>query len=158
MWRESAFTKNMDECGRLAEGRTKTRPHCPQPALRLQLRGRRGNGPAQIRLCANVWEGRGIKISTSGWKPFLFVSPNTKRPPIALRRKELLLMTTALKWFYWSGACAEWLWQQFGVWRQEKKIKFWCLRSLLIELKVLPSDSSWCRVKTATKPSLSCNI
>lgn len=144
------------ECGRLVEGGQETRPHCPQPALRLQLRGWRGNSPAQIWLCER-FRREGDKKNIHEWLKTISLSPNTKRPPIALQRKELLLMTTAMKWFYWSGICAEWLWQVWCVEVGEKK-KFWVLWSLLIELKVLLSDSSWCRVKTATKPSLSCKI
>lgn len=153
MWRESAFTKNMDECGRLAEGEDKRHvPTVPNQRCRAE------EATVPLRSdCANVSEGRGIKkISTSGWKPFL--SPNTKRPHHTPKER-VTAHDDGFEMLYWSGFCAEWLWQQFGVWRQEKKKKkFWVLWALLIELKVLPSDSSWCRVKTATKPSLSFKI
>lgn len=156
MWRESAFTKNMDECGRLVEGRTRdTSPLSPTSAAASTEGLKRQQSRSDLTVCERFI--RGMKKNIHEWLKTICLSPNTKRPPITLQSKELLLMTTALKWFYWSGVCAEWLWQVWCVEAGEKK-KFWVLWSLLIELKVLPSDSSWCRVKTATKPSLSCKI
>lgn len=158
MWRESAFTKNMDECGRLVEGRTRDRSPLSPTSTAASTEGLKRQ---QSRSDPTVCE----RLRRKGDKKYPWVVENhfsfrrqTQNTPVALQRKELLLTTAALKWFYWSGVPAEWLWQQFGVWRQEEKEKFWYIWSLLIELKVLPNDSSWCGVKTATKPSLSCNI
>lgn len=159
MWRESAFTKNMDECGRLAEGRTRdTSPLSPTSAAASTEGPKRQQPRSDPTVCERL-RGKGDKNIHEWLKTISLCVPKHETSPYRTPKErvtahddcfEMVLLvrrpcgvTMATVWCVEAG---------------EKKIKFWCLRSLLIELKVLPSDSSWCRVKTATKPRLSCNI
>lgn len=155
MWRESAFTKDMDECGRPAEGRTRdTSPLSPTSAAAstegLKRQQSRSDLTERLRRKGDKkiheWL-KTISLSVTKHKTSPYRTPKESYCSRRLLGNGFIGPASLRSDYGNSLVCGG---------RRGKKL--WCLWSLLIELQVLPSDSSWCRVKTATKPSLSCNI
>lgn len=61
MWRESAFTKNMDECGRLVEGRTRdTSPLSPTSAAASTEGPKRQQSRSDPTVCEHLRRDKNI--------------------------------------------------------------------------------------------------